>query len=117
MAALHEHKEFVKHFLSKKENTICDLSDIHQERYPEQRGFSARSIKRFCEEKGIGQRGILLDEQLGVVFIIFTVYYIALSYLVFTIIHLHHNLALMDCIKHWSLLPLYPVFFCEVLYK
>jgi hypothetical protein len=51
MAALHEHEEFVKHFLSKKENTICDLSDIHQERYPEQRGFSARSIKRFCEEK------------------------------------------------------------------
>ena len=28
MAASEEHGDFVKHFLSKNENTICDLSDI-----------------------------------------------------------------------------------------
>ena len=49
---------------STAENTICDLSDILQERYPEQRGFSIHSIKSFCEEKGIRQRGLLSDEQL-----------------------------------------------------
>ena len=64
MAALEEHEDFVKHFLSKNQNTICDLSDILQERCPDHRGFSVRSIKRFCEEKGIRQRGLHLDEQL-----------------------------------------------------
>ena len=64
MAALEEHEQFVKYFLSKKENTISDLSDILQERYPEQRGFSARGIKRFCQERAIRQREVLSDEQL-----------------------------------------------------
>jgi hypothetical protein len=34
--------------------------------YPEQRGFSSRSIKRFCKEKGIkrGRREIASNEQL-----------------------------------------------------
>ena len=58
--------ETFKHFLSKNENTIRDLSDIFQERYPEQRGFTVRSIKRFCEEKEIRQRGLLSDKQLCV---------------------------------------------------
>ena len=44
MAALEEDEDFVKHFLLKNENTICELSDILQERYPEQKGFSVRSI-------------------------------------------------------------------------
>ena len=67
MAALQEHEQFVQNFLSKKENTICDLSDIVQEKYPEERGFSARAIKRFCQERGIRKREILSDEQLDVV--------------------------------------------------
>ena len=65
MAALEEHEDFVKHFLPKNENTIWDLSDVLQERYPEQKsGFSVRSIKRFCEGKGLRQRGVLSDKQL-----------------------------------------------------
>ena len=50
--------------MSKKENTAEDLSDILQTNYPEVRGFSSHSIKRFCQEKGIRRRGIVSDEQL-----------------------------------------------------
>ena len=40
-------------FVSRKENTVEDLADVLETTYPEQRGFSSRSIKRFCEEKGL----------------------------------------------------------------
>ena len=64
MTALEENEEFVENLLFQKENTICDLSDILQQQYPGQRGFSERSIKRFCKEKGIRQRGMISKEQL-----------------------------------------------------
>jgi hypothetical protein len=63
MAALEEHKGFMGEFLSKKGNTIEDLADVLQATYPEQRGFSSRSIKRFCKEKGIKRRGIVSNKQ------------------------------------------------------
>ena len=66
MAALQENENFIREFLSLKENTIEDLSETLQATYPGQRGFSARSIKRFCKEKGIRQRGIVSDEELDV---------------------------------------------------
>jgi hypothetical protein len=52
--------------LSKKGNTIEDLADVLKTTYPEQRGFSSRSIteKRFCREKGIKRRGIVSNVQL-----------------------------------------------------
>ena len=52
--------------MSKKGNTIEDLADVLQTTYPEQRGFSSRSIteKRFCREKGIKRRGIVSNVQL-----------------------------------------------------
>ena len=53
MAALEEHESFIREFLSRKENTIDDLADVLKTTYPEQRRFSARSIKRFCKEKGL----------------------------------------------------------------
>lgn len=64
MTALQEHEQFVQNFLSKKENTICDFSDIVQEKYPEQRGCSARAIKRFCQERVIRKREILQTNSL-----------------------------------------------------
>lgn len=66
MVALEENENFIREFLSLKENTIEDLSEALQATYPGQRGFSARSIKRFCKEKGIRQRGIVSDEELDV---------------------------------------------------
>ena len=42
-----------ENFLSQKENTAEDLADVLETTYPEQRGFSFRSIKRFCKEKEI----------------------------------------------------------------
>ena len=64
MAALESTKSFVEYFFSKNENTICDLPDILQERYPEPRGFSVRSIKRFCEKKRMRQSRLPSNEQL-----------------------------------------------------
>ena len=51
-------------FVSRKENTVEDLADVLETTYPEQRGFSSRSIKRFCKEKGITCRGIVSNTQL-----------------------------------------------------
>ncbi|XP_028413701.1 uncharacterized protein LOC114536555 [Dendronephthya gigantea] len=64
MAALEEHEQFIRSFLSQKEKTLEDLSDALIAAYPEQRGFSVRSIKRFCKENGIRKRGIISDEHL-----------------------------------------------------
>ena len=39
-----------------------DLSDLLKERYPKARGFSVRSIERFCVENGIRGKGFAPDE-------------------------------------------------------
>ena len=64
MAALEEHEQFIRSFLSQRENTLEDLSDALMAAYPEQRGFSVRSIKRFCKDNGIRKRGLVSDERL-----------------------------------------------------
>ena len=65
MAALEEHKDFVREFLSIEGSTIDDIADVLKITYPEQRGFSPRSIKHFCKDKGIKRKGIVgPDEQL-----------------------------------------------------
>ena len=56
MAALEENEDFFKHFLLKNENTICDLSNILQERYPEQKGFSVRSIFIHLKTLFVGEK-------------------------------------------------------------
>ena len=63
MAALEEHELFIRSFLSQREKSLEDLSDALMVAYPEQRGFSVRSIKRFCEDNGIRKRGIVSDER------------------------------------------------------
>ena len=50
--------------MARKENTTEDLSNVLQTMYPEQRGFSSRTVKRFLQEKGIKRKGIVSDEQL-----------------------------------------------------
>ena len=64
MAALEQYEGFIREFLSIEGNTIDDLADVLKITYPEQRGFSPRSIKRFCKDKGIKRKGIVPDEQL-----------------------------------------------------
>ncbi len=57
-------EDFIREFLARKENTTEDLSNVLQTMYPEQRGFSSRTVKRFLKEKGIKRKGIVSDEQL-----------------------------------------------------
>ena len=64
MAALEQYEGFIREFLSIEGNTIDDLADVLKITYPEQRGFSPRSIKHFCKDKGIKRKGIVPDEQL-----------------------------------------------------
>ena len=52
-AALEEQEDLIREFLARKENTTEDFSNVLQTMYPEQRGFSSRTIKRFLQEKGI----------------------------------------------------------------
>ena len=64
MAALEDHENFIREFLGKKESTFEELSEYLQATYPGVRGFSCRSIKRFCSERGIKRRGMVCDEGL-----------------------------------------------------
>ena len=51
MAALEGHEGFTREFLPKKGNTIDDLAEVLKTTYPEQQGFSPRSINRFLKER------------------------------------------------------------------
>ena len=55
--------DFVRDFLVNRNKTVDDLSDHLKELYPDNaRGFSKRSIERFCKENNIKRRGALSDE-------------------------------------------------------
>ena len=63
MAAL----ENVEDFIREKVKSNCShkqLSDHLKEAFPGQRGFSVRSIERFCAEKGIKKTTAIDDEDL-----------------------------------------------------
>ena len=48
--------DFVQDFLpAGRSKAVKYLSDLLKERYPNARGFSVRSIERFCVENGIMQ--------------------------------------------------------------
>ena len=47
-----------------KNNTLEDVSDILQMRFPNQRGLSIKSIKRFCQKHRIQKRNRVTDDEL-----------------------------------------------------
>ena len=53
MAGLEEYEHFVGEKVEIEKYTHKQLSDELQNSLPGERGFSVRSIKRFCSEKGI----------------------------------------------------------------
>lgn len=55
-------KEFISSYLSC--NTTKDLSDLLQARHPGKRGFSVRSIERFCQENDIKRKGFVSNDSL-----------------------------------------------------
>ena len=53
MAALEEYEDFVREKVEIEKCTHKQLSDELQRAFPDERGFSVRTVKRFCSEKGI----------------------------------------------------------------
>lgn len=65
MAALeHIGTDFVQDFLKREGHTTEMLSDILKSRFPGKRGFSVRSIERFCQDNRIVRKGYVSDQQL-----------------------------------------------------
>jgi hypothetical protein len=64
MAALADHVsvEAVRELV--QNHTLDEVSDILQTEFPNQRGFSIKSIKRFCQAHGIAKRKLVTDDEL-----------------------------------------------------
>ena len=45
-------------------HTLKEVSNILQTEFPNQRGLSVKSIKRFCQAHGIAKRNIVTDDEL-----------------------------------------------------
>ena len=69
MAALCDFEGFVREKIVESKYTYKQLSDTLQQCFPEERGFSVRSIKRFCNEKEIRKTTKLDDQELDEVVI------------------------------------------------
>lgn len=66
---LHPWTTFAKSMLNtlysqNKKKSHCQISEILKSSYPNQKGLSERSVRRFCNERGISKRAILSDESL-----------------------------------------------------
>ena len=64
MAALEEHEDFIREKVVIEKNTHKQLSDELQQSFPGEKGFSVRSIKKFCSEKGISKTCDINDQEL-----------------------------------------------------
>ena len=64
MAALEAILEegFVRSFLIEENNSYEDLVDLIKNSFPNQKGCSLRSVKRFCRDHGITKRATVADE-------------------------------------------------------
>ena len=57
---------FVRRFLMEENNSYKDLLVVIKNRYPNLRGCSLRSIKRFCSDHGIKKRMSVADETIDI---------------------------------------------------
>ena len=57
---------FVRRFLMEENNSYEDLLVVIKNRYPNLRGCSVRSIKRFCSDHGIKKRMSVADETIDI---------------------------------------------------
>lgn len=64
MAALDELVSFERIYQLLQNNTFEEISEILQEEFPDARGLSVKSIKRFCQTHGIKKRGLVSDNEL-----------------------------------------------------
>ena len=64
MAALEEYEDYVREKVVIEKYSHKQLSDELQRAFPDERGFSVRSIKRFCSEKSIKKTCNIDDQEL-----------------------------------------------------
>ena len=64
MAELDSLEDYVREKIEKECFTYLKLSRELQQRYPGRRGFSVRSIERFCSQKGIKRMSSITDQSL-----------------------------------------------------
>lgn len=64
MAKLELLKEYVRNKIEKERYTHSELSQQLQQTYPGERGFSVRSLERFCSREGISKTSQIGDEKL-----------------------------------------------------
>jgi len=64
MASLDNFEEFVREKVTVEKCTHQQVSDELKSSFPGERGFSLRSVERFCREKGIKKMSNIDDQQL-----------------------------------------------------
>ena len=64
MAALEEFEDFVRDKVVVERCTHRQVSDELQQSFPGEKGFSVRSIERFCSKKGISKTSDIDDQDL-----------------------------------------------------
>ena len=64
MAELDLLEDFIKEKIEKEHFTYLKLSRELQQRFPGRRGFSVRSLERFCSRKGIKKISVVSDQSL-----------------------------------------------------
>ena len=65
--ALEQFEDFVKDKVEVKHCTYKQISDRFTEAFPGERGFSLRSVERFCNQKGIRKTSEINDQELDIV--------------------------------------------------
>jgi hypothetical protein len=64
MAALEELVSLERIILLLQSHTFEEVSQILQHDFPDIRGLSVKSLKRFCQRHGIKKRGLVSDNEL-----------------------------------------------------
>lgn len=57
-------EKYVEHLVFTEQKSHRQISEILKSSYPNQKGLSEHSVRRFCNERGISKRAILSDESL-----------------------------------------------------
>ena len=65
--ALEEFEGFVREKVEVEHCTYKQISDQFNEAFPGERGFSLRSVERFCSKKGIKKTSEIDDQELDTV--------------------------------------------------
>ncbi|KAK3724997.1 hypothetical protein QZH41_017473, partial [Actinostola sp. cb2023] len=60
-------EDYIRNLVEKEGKSAKDVSVILQSRYPNARGFSSRTIQRFCNERGIKSTAKISDDTLDTV--------------------------------------------------